>query len=278
MFRTAPWRTLLTLALLAPLPVAANETLDTAARLGSEVKDFYGAMRERLNSAEAPSNEDFFAADSRTCTTWVVETVAEGAKPRGRGYDIAFSPREIRTYEFSVEEQLRLREGKWANGNITCPATVTLDHVLAQSVDTLKTDLAKMQAHDMTAEDRQALNTRVLLLESVEKDSLCLLFDPASQSYAGFQTGERDAYLECVRPQTFCDRFNTVKAEVLENGVSMAGKLASASSGAMIMTGPGGYVASTLGSAGVGIATAPVTLGAAAAALVGAGGIALLCH
>lgn len=129
-----------------------------------------------------------------------------------------------------------------------------------------------------------------------ERGPFCLQYDRRKKTYTGFSLGQRDAYLRCRRPsKQFCERVNDSKDAALAitglAGGASAGATAAASaagvtavthsSGAVILTGTGGYIAGTLGTAGASLLaflTAPVTLTAAAVSVVAVGGAVYACR
>ncbi len=149
-------------------------------------------------------------------------------------------------------------------GNVTCPAFVTLRYLTPKLTD-------------------------------IERSLFCLNYEKDKKTYSGYAVGDRNAYLECKKPtKTFCDRINNSKNAALAiSGVAagstvggtvaaqMVGVTAVAhSSGALILTGAGGYIAGTLGSIGAGalaVLTAPVTLTAATVSVVAVGGAVYVC-
>lgn len=152
--------------------------------------------------------------------------------------------------------------GGW--GEITCPSFVTLRHLTPELTDS-------------------------------ERGAFCLSFDATSKSYFGFEQGAQDAYGVCKAPtKTLCERVKTSKDTLLavtglaagaSGGATAAASAAGItavthSSGALILTGSGGYIAGTLGTAGtaaLGLLTAPLTLTGAAVSLVAIGGAVYVC-
>ncbi|MDT8857064.1 hypothetical protein RNZ50_18910 [Paracoccaceae bacterium Fryx2] len=146
-------------------------------------------------------------------------------------------------------------------GDITCPGYVTL--------------------REMTRE-----------LTDDQRGVFCLNYDKDRKTYLGFAQGPRDAWLTCTEPsKSFCERVNNSKDAALEitglGGGNAVGKVATAgvnvvtgNSGAVILSGSGGYVASTLSSLGTtafSVLTAPATLTAAAVTVVAVGGAVYVC-
>lgn len=146
----------------------------------------------------------------------------------------------------------------------TCPAFITLRHLTP----------------DITDEQRTVF---------------CLKFDKSSNSYTGFENGTRDAYLNCRAPsKTYCERVNDSKDAALAiagfgagatGGTAVASSVAGVtavthSSGAVILTGAGGYIGGTLGTIGAGaiaVLTAPATLATAVVSVVAVGGSVYFC-
>lgn len=169
-------------------------------------------------------------------------------------------------WEEALDDNYSLREivfGGW--GDIDCPSFVTLRHLTPG-------------------------------LSDKERSVFCLNFDKKRKTYTGFSNGERDAYLNCKKPtKTFCERVNDSKDAAIAivgvgagatGGASVAAGAAGVSavahsSGAVILTGSGGYIAGTLGSLGAGalaVLTAPATLTAAAVSVVAVGGAVYVCR
>ncbi|MDP1548245.1 MAG: hypothetical protein Q8L87_19700 [Anaerolineales bacterium] len=149
-------------------------------------------------------------------------------------------------------------------GEVTCPAFITLRHLTPDLSDS-------------------------------ERSVFCLNYDNEQKTIAGYTIGERNAYLECREPsRTFCERVNDSKdAAIAITGVAAGATggatLATAgtgvtavahSSGAVILTGAGGYIAGTLASIGAGalaILTSPITITATAVSVVAVGGAVYIC-
>ena len=150
-------------------------------------------------------------------------------------------------------------------GPITCPSLITLRYLTP----------------DLTDDQRSVF---------------CLTYDPDQKTYTGFDLGARDAFLNCRKPsKTVCERVNQSKDAALaiaglggQAPGGTAGKLAAAgvavvkdTSGAMILTGNAGYIASTLGTAGtalMSVLTAPATLSVAAVSVVAVGSAVYVCR
>ncbi|OYD52399.1 hypothetical protein CGK74_18145 [Thauera propionica] len=177
---------------------------------------------------------------------------------------------ELKTLSFDNDESelydnYSFREIFFAGwGENTCPAFITLRHLTP----------------DLTDEERSVF---------------CLQFDEASDSYTGYVNGTRDAYLNCSVPsKTFCERVNDSKDAALaivgfgagaSGGATLVSSAAGVtavthSSGAVILTGAGGYIAGTLSTIGAGalaVLTAPATLTTAAVSVVAVGGSVYYC-
>src|SRR5690606_2620033 len=93
-------------------------------------------------------------------------------------------------------------------------------------------------------------------LTDAERQPICLGYNEDVDTYTGFSEGERDAYLICKIPRTFCERVNATKDEAASfarTGLDVArrtaattarsaltpdvGEIISHSSGALIMKG-----------------------------------------
>jgi len=149
-------------------------------------------------------------------------------------------------------------------GEITCPAFVTLRHLTPGITD-------------------------------AERSIFCLNYEKDSKIFTGYSVGQRDAYLVCVKPsKKFCERVNESKDTAIAItgaafGATGSAALATAgtgitavahSSGAVILTGAGGYIAGTLASIGAGalaILTAPAAIAATTISVVAVGGSVYLC-
>jgi hypothetical protein len=134
-------------------------------------------------------------------------------------------------------------------------------------------------------------------LTNTQRNIFCLNYDKGNLTYTSISEGERDAYLVCVNPKSSCDRVNATKEEALAviglgtatvaTSAATTATLSSAevavvthSSGAVILTGTGGYIADTLGAAGtalVDVLTAPLTIAAGAVTVIGVGESVYLC-
>jgi len=168
-------------------------------------------------------------------------------------------------YEYEINENYTWRENLFHGwGDITCPAFITLRYFTPKLTD-------------------------------YERSVFCLKFDKELDTYTGFVNGTRNAYLVCKEPKkTFCERVNETKdAAIAITGLAAgavgggtaagtAGITAVAhSSGAVILTGTGGYIAGTLGSIGatsLAVVTAPATIAATVVSVVTVGGAVYLCR
>lgn len=132
-----------------------------------------------------------------------------------------------------------------------------------------------------------------------QRNLFCLAYDKKENTYQGVGQGARNAYNLCKAPTSaFCERVNAGKNQAIAlaaaaTGTAVASASTSAitsslgvtvvahSSGAAILTGSAGYVAGTLGTAGVtalGVVTAPVTAAAAAVSAVSLGTAIFVCR
>ncbi len=181
---------------------------------------------------------------------------------------LLYDPLEIRATDTTAREATLLatkRRSAGILGNITCPGIVSLDHMAA-------------------------------MIPAAERRGLCLVYEGASQSYVGFSSGERDAFLVCKDTAAFCEYFDAAKGIAMTAtglGAGEAGAAATGSedgltatalnSGAVILRDRGGFVAGTLGTAGsvgsaaASVATAPLALSAAAISAVAIGGAYYVC-
>ncbi len=132
-------------------------------------------------------------------------------------------------------------------------------------------------------------------LTDAERAPFCLQYDRPARTYSGFVVGVRDAYVGCRKPsRTFCERVNATKAGALALASFGAGIVSGANtaataagvtavehaSGAIILTGSGGYIAGTLGtlaSGALSVLTAPATVTATAVTVVAVGGAVYVC-
>ncbi|HEY9038311.1 MAG TPA: hypothetical protein VIN05_05120 [Roseovarius sp.] len=137
-------------------------------------------------------------------------------------------------------------------------------------------------------------------LTDAERKPFCLVYDKDADTYTGFSEGDRNAYLICKNPKTFCERVNTTKDEarsLARTGLDAArrtavtttqsalspnvGEIISHSSGALIMKGSGGFIVNALGATGTTIGTAlsaPAVVATGAVTLVGVGGAIYFCR
>lgn len=127
-----------------------------------------------------------------------------------------------------------------------------------------------------------------------QRNMFCLVVDE-DDGIVGLQTGEQDAYRVCKEPsRSFCERVNDSKEAALGITGFAAGAVGSAvgttaatgttvvahSSGAAILTGTSGYIAGTLGTIGtaaLGVLTAPATITAATVSVIAVGGTVYVC-
>lgn len=128
-----------------------------------------------------------------------------------------------------------------------------------------------------------------------ERSIFCLNYEKDLKTFTGYSVGQRNAYLECRKPsKKFCERVNESKDVALAITGTAFGATGSAtligagtgvtavahSSGAVILTGAGGYIAGTLASIGAGalaILTAPATIAATTISVVAVGSSIYLC-
>ena len=137
-------------------------------------------------------------------------------------------------------------------------------------------------------------------LSDAERKPFCLVYDKDADTYTGFSEGERNAYLICKNPKSFCERVNTTKDEatsIARTGLDVArrtamttarsaltadvGEIIRDSSGALIMKGTGSFISGALGTTGASIGTAlsaPAVVAAGAVTLVGVGGAVYFCR
>lgn len=178
----------------------------------------------------------------------------------GTSWRLSYDDEDMMTLDNSTFREIFF--GGW--GEITCPSYITLKHLTP----------------DLTHKERSVF---------------CLKFDEELKTYTGFENGDRDAYSICKEPsKSFCERVNESKDEALAiaglgagatGGASVAAGAAGVtavahSSGAVILTGTGGYIAGTLGSIGAGslaLLTAPATVAAATVSLVAVGSSVYFC-
>ncbi|WP_323006378.1 hypothetical protein [Pseudorhodobacter sp.] len=137
-------------------------------------------------------------------------------------------------------------------------------------------------------------------LTDAERKPFCLVYDKAADTYTGFSEGERNAYLICKNPKTFCERVNATKAEaqsIARTGLDIASRAALAtaqsalspdggtifshSSGALIVKGSANYISGALGASGASLGatlSAPAVVAAGAVTLIGVGGAVYFCR
>lgn len=131
-------------------------------------------------------------------------------------------------------------------------------------------------------------------LTDVERQPFCLEYDRKAGTYSGFSVGERDAWVECRAPSgRFCRTVNATTDTAKQVAGAIAGaatggdasgeggsSVIDRASGAVIATGAGSYISSTLGgaaSAALAALSAPATLTAAAVTVVAVGGAVYVC-
>jgi hypothetical protein len=168
-----------------------------------------------------------------------------------------FVPKKEMKGNTTVRERLL---GRW--GKVDCPAYLTLREFTP----------------DLTDETRKPF---------------CLIYDKAGDTYTGFSEGDRNAYLICKNPKTFCERVNTTKDEArnyARTGLDVArrtalspdvGAILTHSSGAMILKGSGSYISGALGASGTtlgAVLSAPAVVAAGAVTVVGVGGAVYFCR
>jgi len=179
---------------------------------------------------------------------------------QGQAVTLAYDPDDP-----AIAESLTLRERATATaglGGDACPGLVVLRHLTPD-------------------------------LDDGERGAFCLVREDGDVT--GFSQGERTAGLACAETRTVCERVNA-SAETareiagLEEDATL-GETAGAAArgaaelreraGATILSGPGGFLANTLGGAGsalAGVLTAPATLAAAAVTVVAVGGAVYICR
>lgn len=164
----------------------------------------------------------------------------------------------------TVAQNTTLREKVFGGrGEITCPAYVTLRHLTPG-------------------------------LSDAERAPFCLQYDDQAQTYLGYDQGKRGSYLVCKDPsKAFCSRVNAsrdaahaIAGLAVDKAEGAAGAVRDISaikhsSGAVILSGSGSYIASSLsalGAAATSVVTAPATLTAAAVSVVAVGGAVYVCR
>lgn len=137
----------------------------------------------------------------------------------------------------------------------------------------------------------------IAFLTPQEREVFCSNYDPASESHSHPAQGRRDAFGRCVEPSRTCRVVNATKDQALglvglgeetedAEEASLTDRLSSTlsavthSSGAMILSGNAGTIASLLPQAGSAVGSAlaaPIVLAGAAASVVVIGGAVYLC-
>lgn len=164
-----------------------------------------------------------------------------------------------------IEENMTRREswfGGW--GDITCPGFVTLRYLTP----------------DLTDDQR---------------GPFCLKYDAGAKTYAGYTTGDRDAWVVCRKPsKSFCQRVSESKDAAIAitsfaaqvTGTGDMARLASdvsllrSGDGAVTMQGTAGGVAGALtriGSTALTVLAAPEIAGASAITVIAAGSVVYIC-
>lgn len=148
---------------------------------------------------------------------------------------------------------------RWFSRNRTCPGAVVITYLMP----------------DLTAEERSVF---------------CANYDQRTRSYSQPAHGPRDAFGRCTQPSRTCELVNTSRDTAMTlAGIdsanpsrSMRERLGAGvsalthSSGAMILTGQGTALLTTLSQAGAVVAS-PAVLAGAAASVVVIGGAVYLC-
>lgn len=125
-------------------------------------------------------------------------------------------------------------------------------------------------------------------LTDEERGPFCLRHDKDSNSTLGYDLGRRDAYGRCKEPaKSLCQRVNQTK----DTAVAMAGAATNGAvrglralpdgSGAVIASGSGSFISSTLSAISGGasaIASSPALLTGAAVSVVAVGGAVYICR
>ncbi len=202
-----------------------------------------------------------------TCTTSIDGTLHEIEYTVSK-QDTVYTDQSVPKAELKGNTSLRERLfGRW--GEVDCPAYLTLREFTPDLTD-------------------------------AERKPFCLVYDKDADTYTGFSEGDRNAYLICKNPRTFCERVNTTKVEaqsLARIGLDAArrtavttaqsalypdvGQIISHSSGASIMKGTGGFIANALGATGTTIGaalSAPAVVATGAVTLVGVGGAIYFCR
>lgn len=121
-----------------------------------------------------------------------------------------------------------------------------------------------------------------------QRGPFCLRHDKASDSIIGYDLGRRDAYGRCEVPaKSVCQRVNqTTNAAVAITGAAARGAVNGVralpdGSGAVILSGSQGYIASALssiGGAAAAMAASPAIVAGAAVSVVAVGGAVYACR
>lgn len=132
-------------------------------------------------------------------------------------------------------------------------------------------------------------------MTSAQRNLFCLTYDEETDELVGIRQGKRDAYRSCKEPsKSVCELVNDSKEAALAITGFASGAVGSAvgasavtgtavvahSSGAAILTGTSGYIAGTLGTIGtaaLGVLTAPATITAATVSVIAVGGAVYVC-
>lgn len=188
------------------------------------------------------------------------ETISCNSKIHGKSISLQYEDTDKELFSNYTFREIFLRG--W--GEITCPAFVTLRHLTPGITD-------------------------------AERSIFCLNFEKDTKTFTGYSVGQRNAYLVCTKPsKKFCERVNESKDAAIAITGAAFGAAGSAalvtagtgvtavahSSGAVILTGAGGYIAGTLASIGAGalaILTAPAAIAATTISVVAVGGSVYLC-
>lgn len=160
--------------------------------------------------------------------------------------------------EESLQENYSMREVMFTRwGRDTCPSYVVL----------------RSLTPDLTDEQRTPF---------------CLQYDKESDSIIGYDLGERDSYGRCEKPSaSVCQRVNQTKdAAVALSGAAARGAVSGLralpdGSGAVILSGSKGYIASamaSMGEAAAVVAASPMLMTGAAVSVVAVGGAVYACR
>ncbi|MEO1909320.1 MAG: hypothetical protein ABGX10_02635 [Paracoccus sp. (in: a-proteobacteria)] len=125
-------------------------------------------------------------------------------------------------------------------------------------------------------------------LSDDQRQPFCLRHDARTDSVAGYDLGERDAWGRCkVASATLCNRVNQVSGGAAAIGSAAARKSVQGlralpdGSGAVIVSGTGSAISgalASLGGAAAAVAASPVLLTGAAVSVVAVGGTVYACH